>query len=152
MNDESRHQLAERFVELVEYLNREMHSGPREEWGGIDLTIPQVKALAVLQRGESMRMGEIARELSSTLSATSTIVDRLVNKNLVARRSHPADRRVVECELTAQGHKAMVEFWRIGRLRITPLLERMDSEQLAIVVRGLELLSRKVKEVQEHPA
>lgn len=144
MQDNSRQQLADRFVVLVEYLNQQMHTGPKQEWDGMDLTIPQIKALSVLQQGSSMRMGQIAGQLGSTLSAASTIVDRLVNKGLVARNLDPGDRRAVVCELTAQGHEAVAGVWRIGRIRIDQVLERLDSEELETVVGALELLSRTV--------
>ena len=144
MHSDSRQRFADRFVVLVEYLNQQMHTGPKQEWDGMDLTIPQIKALAVLQLGGPMRMGKIAQQLGSTLSATSTIVDRLVNKGLVARNLDPGDRRAVVCELTAQGHEAVVGVWRIGRVRIDQVLERLDAEQLETVVHALELLSTSV--------
>ena len=146
MHDDSRQRLTDRFVELVEHLNRQLHSGPKEEWGDFNLTIPQIKALSVLQHGGPMRMGEIARQQNSTLSATSTIVDRLVNKGLVARGTDPDDRRVVVCELTAQGHEAAAKLWRIGRVRILPLLAQMDDAQLGFVVAGLEVLAHTAAE------
>lgn len=144
MHEDSRQALADRFIELVEYLNQQMHTGPKQEWDGMDLTIPQIKALAVLQYGGSLRMGQIARQLGSTLSATSTIVDRLVNKGLVARNLDPGDRRAVVCELTDQGRESVAAVWRIGRMRIDQVLERLDTEQLETVVHTLELLSRTV--------
>lgn len=149
MHDDSRQQLTDRFVDVVEYLNQQLHSGPKEEWGELDMTIPQIKALAVLQQGEPMRMGGIAAQLGSTLSATSTIVDRLVNKGLVARNLDPVDRRAVVCQLTSEGHEAVARIWRIGRVRILQVLERLDGEQLEIVVGVLELLSRAVRDTAQ---
>ena len=57
-------------------------------------------------------MGVISNSLGSALSATTSIVDRLVEKKLVKRGSDPNDRRVVTCELTASGQEASERFWR----------------------------------------
>lgn len=140
MQDNSRDQLIDRIVELVESLNLHVHGGPKAHWRGSRMTIPQIKALAALNEAGSMRMGEIATSLGSTLSATSTIVDRLVNKGHVERGPDPSDRRVVVCQLTAQGRETLLAFWRIDRTRLVDLAERRDGQQLQAVVQGLELL------------
>ena len=140
MDNDSRQRLSDRFIDLAEHLNLQMHNGPKEEWQGLNMTIPQIRTLAALQHAGSLRMGGIARHLGCTLSATSTIVDRLVNKGLVRRGPDPSDRRVVVCELTAEGRTVVAEFWRIGRMRIAQLVEPLDEDQLETVVAAFELL------------
>lgn len=149
MSDASRRQLTDQFVELVEEFNQQMHRAPKDAWSGMTMTIPQIKTLAALRQAGSMRMGEIASHLGSTLSATSTIVDRLVNKGLVERGADPSDRRVVVCQLTAEGQDIVTGFWQIGRARIEPMLDRLDAVQLSAVVAALDLLCRTADGVSE---
>ncbi|HEU0020594.1 MAG TPA: MarR family transcriptional regulator [Dehalococcoidia bacterium] len=141
MQEAERQRLTDRFVELVEQINQQMHCRPLDEWEGLDLTIPQIKILALLQQGPQ-RMGSVSAYLGSTFSASTSIIDRLVDKKLVARTLDPDDRRVVICQLTPEGRAAMEKFWSISRLRIVELSECLTSQELQIVVRGMELLHR----------
>ncbi len=141
--------MTDRFVELVEHLNRRLHSSPLDEWEGLELTIPQIKTLALLQHQGPLRMGTISNYLGSALSATTNIVDRLVDKDLVERAPDPDDRRVVNCRLTAQGRDAMEQFWSIGRMRILEVEGLLETGDLSTVVQGLELLCRAVEQSQE---
>ena len=118
MENDYKQELADRFVESIEYLNRQMHTGRLDEWEGLDMTIPQIKTLVLLERMGPLRMGNIAIFLGRALSATTTVVDRLVEKSLVDRVSDPDDRRVVICKLTDRGEQAIERFWRIGRERV----------------------------------
>ncbi len=148
MENDYKQELADRFVESIEYLNRQMHTGRLDEWEGLDMTIPQIKTLVLLERMGPLRMGSIAIFLGRALSATTTVVDRLVEKSLVDRVADPDDRRVVICKLTDRGEQAIERFWRIGRERLQLVVDLLDEEQLKLVVRGLELICSAEKEIQ----
>ena len=107
MQDSHKQQLTERFVELVEQMNQQMHCRPLDAWEGLDLTIPQMKTLGVLQHQGPQRMGSISNSLGTTLSAATSIIERLVDKDLVQRTPDSADRRVVICQLTRPGREAV---------------------------------------------
>ena len=140
MQEYSKQELADRLVDLIVYLNRELHSGSLDEWRSLGMTIPQIKTLVVLQHKGPMRMGEIANFLGSTLSATTSIVDRLVDKMLIERDADPSDRRVVICKLTPQGEVEISELWSIGRERAAQVVDRMNVEEMATLVSALEML------------
>ena len=147
MEDNYKQELTDRFVKVVEHLNRLMHSGRLDEWQGLDMTIPQIKTLVLLENMEPVRMSVISNYLGSTLSATTSIVDRLVQKELVNRVSDPNDRRVVMCELTAPGQEATERFWRIGRERAQRMADRLTVEQLEAVVHALDLIRQTGEKV-----
>lgn len=133
-------QLAERLVNVVEDLQRRARNSVLDVWQGQDMTIPQAKTLVLLETMGPLRMGAIARHLGSGLSATTALVDRLVEKGLVERGSDPGDRRVVTCELTAAGREALEQFLTTGRERAMQVADLLQPEQLEAVVEGLELL------------
>ena len=103
MQDDRRQELTDRFTESAEYLNRQLHTGRLDEWEGLDMTIPQIRTLVLLERMGPLRMGNIAIYLGRALSATTTVMDRLVEKGLVDRVADPSDRRVVICQLSVVG-------------------------------------------------
>ena len=152
MQNPHKQELADRFVELAEYLNSRLHSSRLDEWEGLDMTIPQIKSLALLERMGAMRMGSIAFHLDRALSATTTVVDRLVEKGLVDRVADPSDRRAVVCELTESGRRQMSEFWRIGHERIRMVADLLEEDELEIVVQGFEYLQRVDAILQERLA
>ncbi len=140
MEEYSKQELADRLVDLLVYLNRELHAGTLDEWRSLGMTIPQIKTLVVLQHKGPMRMGEIANFLGSTLSATTSIVDRLVDKQLIERDADPNDRRVVICKLTRQGDVEISELWSIGRERAGEVVNRMNVEEMSTLISALEML------------
>lgn len=146
MQQTERQRLTDRFVELVEQINQQMHCRPVAEWEELDLTVPQIKTLALLQQQGPQRMGSVSAYLGSTFSAATSIVDRLVDKKLVERTLDSDDRRVVICQLTSEGQEAVEKFWSIGRMHIVELSEHLSTEDLGTVVRGMELLRRAVEE------
>ena len=148
MQDDRRQELTDRFAESAEYLNRQLHTGRLDEWEGLDMTIPQIRTLVLLERMGPLRMGNIAIYLGRALSATTTVMDRLVEKGLVDRVADPSDRRVVICQLSESGEQAITRFWRIGRERLQIVVDLLDEEQLETVVQGFELIRWAEEEIQ----
>ena len=148
MQDDRRQELTDRFAESAEYLNRQLHTGRLDEWQGLDMTIPQIRTLVLLERMGPLRMGNIAIYLGRALSATTTVMDRLVEKGLVDRVADPSDRRVVICQLSESGEQAITRFWRIGRERLQIVADLLDEEQLETVVQGFELIRWAEGEIQ----
>ena len=66
MQDDRRQELTDRFAESAEYLNRQLHTGRLDEWEGLDMTIPQIRTLVLLERMGPLRMGNIAIYLDSS--------------------------------------------------------------------------------------
>lgn len=140
MQTQSRQELTQRLVDSVEHLNRQLRLDRLSEWQDLDLTIPQARALFLLEQQGPQRMGAIADALGIAVSATTTVVDRLVERGLATRLSDPKDRRVVICELTEQGREAADRFWTIGHERLRTLADHLQAEQLIGLVQALERL------------
>ena len=58
--DTEHRELVERFVDAVEYLNRQVRSDHLEEWQGLEMTVPQVKTMVLLGEIGPSRMGTIS--------------------------------------------------------------------------------------------
>lgn len=140
MQTKSREELIQRLVDSVEHLNRQLRLDRLSEWQDLDLTIPQAKTLFLLEREGPQRMGAIAGALGIAVSATTTVVDRLVERGLATRLSDPKDRRVVICELSEQGRQAADRFWTIGHERLRMLADHLQAEHLTGVVQAFERL------------
>ena len=141
--------LFERYMKVVDHLNRQMCSGRFNEWRGFEMTVSQINTLIALSYSGPMRMGQIANHLGSTLSATTPMVDRLVQKKLIRRVSDPKDRRAVICELTELGLEPTDRFRQTMSQYALKVSERWQPEQFEAVVEALELLLNTEQEVRK---
>ena len=144
--EDDRCQLTERLIELIEQINHAMHCTPSDGWDGLELTFQQLRVLAYLFEGQQ-RMGNIASYMGCIMSSATSIIDRLVDKDLVFRSVDPDDRRAVICGLTDAGRQTMEQFWSIGREKITHLADQLETSELKEVVRAAILMNRAARQV-----
>src|SRR5262245_3977337 len=69
----------------------------------LGLTVAQFDALANLYSTDGMSQQELAEKLLVTKGNVTGLVNRLADRGLVERRSHPVDRRTNRICLTASG-------------------------------------------------
>jgi len=106
----------------------------------LDLTFAQTQVLAYVARHEGCHMGEVAKGFGVTLPAVTHIVDRLEQKDLLARGSHPGDRRVYVLELTRPGRTLVEELDTLRLRALEDVLARMTPGDRRRVIQGLEAL------------
>ncbi len=140
--ERNREILSERLVELMERMSFHMRPRSPGGWQDLELTMPQAKTMFLLHRQGPTRMGVLSEHLGRGLPSVTSMVDRLVKKGLVERVEDPSDRRVVACELTDEGKKAVERFWQVSRERRLALADALTLEELEVVVPALEILTR----------
>jgi len=134
-----RETLTHSLVDLVERISTQMRSFATEDRIWVELTMPQFKTLSLLAQGPE-RMGNIAGYLNTSLSSATSMIDRLVEKNLVERTFSASDRRVVTCQLTTRGIDEMDRFLRLYQLQFTSIADRLTVQELQLVVEAMEIL------------
>ncbi len=112
--------------QLMVQLGWVLHRQQTQRLKNFNLTMPQFMMLRALQRlGDSSTMSELA-EAAMQVSATVTgIIDRLEERELVARRQNPADRRSYQVVLTPQGENLLALVDQVNRERIVAYLQTM---------------------------
>lgn len=70
---------------------------------GLTLAENLVLCQVAMAPGQSLRMADIAGQLTIAKSAVTKTVDRLEDRGLITREKDPADRRTVHATLTAEG-------------------------------------------------
>jgi DNA-binding MarR family transcriptional regulator len=83
---------------------RELVIGFASQLGELRLGFTQLAALYVLADGSTLTIGELAESINRSPSATSRLIDGLVKRRLVERRSEEEDRRQKVLRLTPRGH------------------------------------------------
>ena len=119
---------------------READSLRLRQWERSHVTLPQLRVLYHLRRHPGATTGELARRLSITVSTTSGLVIKLVDRGLVVRGSLADDRRQAPLRLTDDGDDRLGEISDDGRAFLVDVADRLGAD-LEGVVQALELLA-----------
>jgi DNA-binding MarR family transcriptional regulator len=115
-----------------------------------DVTLTQYRSLVVLASRGSQGVATLAEALSVTPPTASRLVERLVRKRLVRRRTDPHDRRQVRVGLTEQGRHLVDLVTERRRQELAGLLALIPFEMQVAMVDGLQQLAKVAGEVPEH--
>ena len=125
----------------------------RPQWNTPDLTITQLRALSVLQRG-NVRVSELGEALGIGLAAASTLADRMAQRRFIVRRRDPDDGRAVHLQLSARGRTLIEQLERGRTEHFGKLIARMtptEREALKTTLRAFIRLSAEHTITKEGP-
>ena len=120
---------------------RALHSLDRPGWGGLDLTMSQLKTIMLLVESNGLTGRDLADRLGIGASAVTALVDRLVQRGYVRREEDRTDRRGSWSRPT---EKAVALFERLHathRERLADVLREVSSEDLALVEQAVAVLA-----------
>lgn len=98
-----------------------------------DLTLPQLRAMVVLDDEASTTVKALATRLGIQPSTTTRLVDRLVAKDLIARTPGEHDRREVLLSLSATGRGVVDVVMEYRRREIEEILASLSTADLTAV-------------------
>jgi DNA-binding MarR family transcriptional regulator len=107
-----------------------------EELGAM-LPPAQVRALLIVDTGDSLNVTGLARMLGASPSATSRLCDRLVAAGLLARVPAAASRREILLQLTESGQRLAAWIRDQRRTALVRVLETISPGGRADLARGL---------------
>jgi DNA-binding MarR family transcriptional regulator len=140
----TKQELVERLVAVADRMAAHTRKSAMQDWSEVEMTMPQLRALGYLAHSPR-RMGDLAAFLGSSVSSTTSLVERLEGKNLVERTHDPIDRRVVMCHVTPPGRELMDRFWRMQRMQLESVADILNLGELTQVVEAMELLSNALE-------
>ena len=105
-----------------------------------DLSIPQFRTLAFIDRQADASLSDVAEHIGLTLPSMSKIVDGLVTRKLVTRQTHPIDRRRMTLTLTARGQTALQSSRAATRACLAEDLAALSDRQREMITQALEIL------------
>ncbi|MGW0080275.1 MarR family winged helix-turn-helix transcriptional regulator [Streptomyces sp. NPDC003393] len=105
------------------------------------LTLPQLRALVVLDTCGPVKLVVLAATLGVNPSTALRMVGRLEALDLVDRRTNPANRREVVLSLTAAGRDLVTRVLAHRRAEIRKLVQRLPAEERAVLVPALHALT-----------
>lgn len=117
----------------------------------MDITMRQCRAIMVLAEAPAS-MSKLALAVGASLPSTTGLVDRLVQRGVVARREDANDRRLVICELTPQGREVIEAFMQADREVFTALFVGLTTLELGAVQQAVDILRRQIEVQTAIPA
>ncbi|MBI1778021.1 MAG: MarR family transcriptional regulator [Proteobacteria bacterium] len=112
-----------------------------------DTTLPRFDLLAQLQRSPAgLSMGELSSRLMVTGGNVTALVDALEQDGLVARGSHPSDRRSQVIRLTPKGRRVFNEMTPAHEQWVDALMAKVSRADLAALFQLLGKLKSSVQE------
>jgi DNA-binding MarR family transcriptional regulator len=134
-------ELKTRVAELFLLVLEQLQSGPVGAWLDLTLTMPQLKLLFALDWLGPASMTEAAHRLHIGVSATTGLVDRLVEQGLAQREADPRDRRIVRVACTPAGRTLLGQLRSAGSERLDAVLDLVDRADLEYCARALTAVS-----------
>jgi DNA-binding MarR family transcriptional regulator len=112
-----------------------------------ELSVPQFRTLAFLDRNPDASLSELAKHLGVTLATASANTKLLVQRNFVHRCDHPKERRRVVLNLTEAGKEHLQRSRAQTQVYIADLLNSLTDEQISQIDEGLILLKKVFEEI-----
>jgi DNA-binding MarR family transcriptional regulator len=104
------------------------------------LTLSQLRALDFLDGNPDAALSAVADYVGLALPSTSTLVDGLVRRGLVARRAAPDDRRRLRLRLTGAGNRALCTALGVAQAALAPRFAALSARDRALITRALARL------------
>jgi DNA-binding MarR family transcriptional regulator len=102
------------------------------------LGITDMKTLSIVLREGAQTAGQIAKRLSLTTGAVTSVIDRLERQNFVRREPDTHDRRKVLVVANQQTLNQAEHIYQSMGAAFTSLLQTYTTEELAFLVRFYE--------------
>ena len=115
-----------------------------------DLTIPQFHTLMHLNHCPEMcKMSDLAKATHQSAASLTGVVDRLLEKRLVARVRSQRDRRQVVVTVTEGGRALLVEIKRARRAEMQVALQHIPPSQINELLRLLEAVLEGMRRIDK---
>ncbi|WP_340640362.1 MarR family transcriptional regulator [Bacillus atrophaeus] len=116
--------------------------GDVSEWMKLDMSMPQMKVLMLLNNHETLKVSDIAEKMGASLSNTTGLLDRLEKSGFIKRSHSETDRRSVVIQLTEDAKSIFRGLYEKGHTKLKRSLEKLTAEEKAAVTQGLSILAK----------
>lgn len=141
-------QFADRLLDLMPKLMKEIHVYERNFFTRGNITFPQLWALDFLREHPACTMHQFAHAMHSQQSTATGLVDRMARLKLVRRERSRKDRRVVLVSLSANGRAVVRQINGQRRKMTVRMFSRMTPRDRT---RYLDILERLVQQFSPAP-
>ena len=110
-------------------------------FGDFDFSLPQMATLLLLDEEGELTIKQIAELVGRSVSATSRLLDQLVERGMVSRREDERDRRAKRVAITESGQALIATLEQRRAEAQIAVMEYLSAEERAEVTRAMALLA-----------
>lgn len=137
------------LLDALRAVGRELRVAEREAEQQVGLPPAQVHTLRQLGERPAASLAELAERTHTDPSSASIVVQRLVERGLVARTAASDDRRRTELAVTTAGRAVLRRAPFSAADRVAEALAEIGPQRAATLTRGLEALARALRTAAE---
>jgi DNA-binding MarR family transcriptional regulator len=115
------------------------------------LSMSQMGALFHIDRQGACGVSDIGDDLGISHAASSQMLERLVQQELITRSEDPHDRRLKHIVLTDKGSALLHDSLQARQSWLTDLANSLDDDEKQQVLAALTLLLAKARQLDETP-
>lgn len=130
---------ASELLEVVPMVMKEIRSLMRSQ-GSSDLTIPQFRTLAFVNRNRGSPLCKLADHMGLTSPSASTLVDGLIKRGMMTREDQPDNRRRVRLIVTSRGKAILDGATRGTMIYLAKRLSSISADNREVIVKAMETL------------
>ncbi|WP_275004349.1 MarR family winged helix-turn-helix transcriptional regulator [Promicromonospora iranensis] len=147
MTDQTRDQLIAELADLHRRLGEEFFASRLRPLLETDLTVQQLRALALVQVDRESTPQRLAEALGVSAATVSGILDRLTAAGMTVRTQDPADGRVRRVTSTEKGTEAIRRLVAHDEELPPDLLALLSVDDLHALIRGTGALLRAARKL-----
>lgn len=147
--EESRPELVDTVVKAYMDLFMTMQFNAVSHWLMLELTFAQARALFMLAARKELTVSQLAKLLDVGKPTASILVQQLVERELVTRTEHEADRRHTIIRLSPKGEEIGAGRRKEREKQWQRWLSQLSDEELSALAHGLTAIVAVVKKELE---
>ncbi len=141
INTNDRETLAHNINQFRRAIVREFVFNILRTFADFDYSLPQLATLLLLDEEGELTIKQVSEILGRSISATSRLLDQLVERGMVSRREDQHDRRAKRIAITEQGNKLIATLeQRRADVQIAAM-KYFSAEEQAEINRAMALLA-----------
>jgi DNA-binding MarR family transcriptional regulator len=125
---------------------RRLSLGSSTAWSETEVTLTQLRALAMIQLRQPITVGALSAALRMSLASGSALADRLVRADLLQRRHDPDDRRQVLLELAPKAVRFLGRIEERSRVRLRRAVAAIEPHEREALATALGAFIRVLRQ------
>lgn len=128
------------LLDTFHMVKRTLGAEMKKKRSSLDVTIHQFRAMNVISRNQGVSLSLVSEHMGATISTASKLIDGLVERGYVQRRTAEDDRRRLILQLTDEGDQALEKVHLEAISRLAEKLSCLSSGECAMVKVAMDML------------
>lgn len=126
-------------LEIVPLVMRNIRREMRNNRGS-DLSVPQFRTLAFLNNNEGASLSDVAEHIGLTLPSASKLVDGMVVRQIIIRKSSEEDRRRIMLSLSNLGKDTLHNSYQATLAYLAQLLDVLSEADRQVIMQAMNIM------------